>query len=860
MTEVNIRYNPYRLKTDMTINGSPLEKDSALSLAIKEKRLQTWIGKLPEMLKDDRNSQEFSIKFHGNTLDYDDVKDSFEHACKKGVIRKYTTTFEEAVGDSEVYNKILGTYNDLMNDPYFKDAMKEADREGLQDAIKRVENNIFPIHVIATMSAGKSTIINALLGTKLMPSKNEACTAIITEILDNDGDKFSAVVYDSNNEVIEKVPNLTYEIMNELNNNVDVARVAAEGDIPFLDVNETRLKLVDTPGPNNARNEFHKETTYRDINQATENLILYVLNYTQLATNDDANLLNVIAEQIKKGGRETRDRFIFVLNRIDTVNMGEDSVVGAINAAKAYLEKRGIDDPQIFPCSAYLALGIQTLLADIDPCDRDAVEEAVEKYNNDSIDDVARLVRKINRNEDLHLEQYSTLSPSEQEKLRDALDKAKDNDDKKTQALIHSGIRSIESAIKVYVKKYAKTKKIRDFVYPLEKQLYQIKKETEAKLAALSGGKVAEEIQRRSQAVREMIDKGEEANKFKERIDGIDPVPEIKNTAEKLVDDVNIQLTKSFKYLGEKIDGRDKAMEFINRFCDDAADAVANLCVQLEVLVNQNLTETGTKLIEEYKDKLEGFDENAGSGLDFKSSDFVAGVLSRLKTTGADYSSTGKKRSQQERGVDDIHKTEIEKTTREVIKMEKVKKEVQDGVKQVQTGEERVVVGTHQEKTGTRTVRQKRRGLLGFLGFTKKVEEDVYETFEDVEYRPTYEYVPNIKEVIEEVPTIQQEITEKKHYVVYVADLQRKLVTPLKKQLDEEVKELVVVAGNWVDDLKNQFLKSFDELDRIIKSKYEELESYTKAQDSFERKKAEIEEQLMFIEDNLKELSDALDV
>ncbi|MBP3665407.1 MAG: dynamin family protein, partial [Tyzzerella sp.] len=38
------------------------------------------------------------------------------------------------------------------------------------------ENNVFPVIVMATMSSGKSTLINALLGQQVLPSKNEACT------------------------------------------------------------------------------------------------------------------------------------------------------------------------------------------------------------------------------------------------------------------------------------------------------------------------------------------------------------------------------------------------------------------------------------------------------------------------------------------------------------------------------------------------------------------------------------------------------------------------------------------------------------------------------------------------------------
>lgn len=861
MTEVYIRYNPYRLTTVMTINGNPLSEDSSLAQAISGKRLQSWIGSLPEMLKNERGSREFQIRFHGNALDYDDVKDSFEQARKKGVISDYNTMCEEAVGDSDVYESILHTYNDLMGDPYFTDSLSKSDREGLEGAIKRVQNNIFPIHVIATMSSGKSTLINALLRRKLMPSKNEACTAIITEILDDDGKDFSAIVYDRNDNEIKTIAQLTYEIMNELNSNEDVSRVSVEGNIPFLEVTETRLRLVDTPGPNNARNENDRETTYRNINSAIDNMILYVLNYTQLTTDADEKILHYVAEEIKKGGKETRDRFIFVLNKMDAVT-NDDSIAHAIDVTKTYLAKHGIDDPQIFPCSAFTALGLRTLLTDIDPYDSDAVDAAAEI--NEDISDVANLVRKINRKDELHLEQYSTLTPSEQEKLRNRLVNAQEKGDKKTEALIHSGICSIESAIKAYVQKYAKAKKIRDFVAPLEEQLHQAEKETRAKLTALSGGEEAIEIQRRSQAICDMIQQGEEAKTFKKKIEAIDPVPDIKTAAEKMIDEANIQLTKRFKYLGEKIEGRQNALNFINAFSDDAAEVLSSLSAQLEILVEKDITETGTELILAYQDKLEGFDNSVGSKLDFSTSDLVSGVLSRMKTSAIDYSPSGTKRSQQESNVDDVHQDEVEEYTVDVIKMKEVRKTVQDGVERVQTGEERVVVGTHEEEVGTKIVPNPRRGFLAGLRdkiFGMRYEEvPDYKKFEDVEYRPTYEYVPKMKEVIEEIPTIEQETRERTHYVVPVADLQRKLVTPIRQQLDGDVAELIEVASVCIENLKTQFLDSFDEVDELIKSKYSELESYTQQQDVLDQRKNECNSMLTFIQDNLKELADALNV
>lgn len=91
------------------------------------------------------------------------------------------------------------------------------------------------------------------------------------------------------------------------------------------------LMLVDTPGPNNAQNQEHKNTTYRTVNNDSNNLILYVLNGTQLGTTDDANLLRYVAEQMKKGGKQMRDRFLFVINKMDQFNPEGEDIGGPLN-------------------------------------------------------------------------------------------------------------------------------------------------------------------------------------------------------------------------------------------------------------------------------------------------------------------------------------------------------------------------------------------------------------------------------------------------------------------------------------------------------------------------------------------------
>ena len=361
MTHVYVKYNPYRMETQINVNGKNIEEDSILYKVVRGKRLQEWVGKFPEMLVEELNTVDFEIEFHGMPLDWDDFEDAFTQAKQDGKIKNLKLQFSEGRSDDDINDKIVSVFSDLQDGPVddFRDPK-------LIRAFNNINNSIFPINVIATMSSGKSTLINALLGKKLMPSKNEACTATITEILDNDMETFEAVVYDKDDVVLQEVPHLTYEVMNELNDNSEVSKIAAKGNIPFLDARSTALMLVDTPGPNNSQCEEHERTTYKAINNDSNNLILYVLNGTQLSTNDDKRLLEYVAEQMKKGGKQVRDRFIFVINKMDCFNPEEEDIGKAIIAAKRYLGAYGIEDPQIFPCSAYTALNIRTYFEEID--------------------------------------------------------------------------------------------------------------------------------------------------------------------------------------------------------------------------------------------------------------------------------------------------------------------------------------------------------------------------------------------------------------------------------------------------------------------------------------------------------------
>ena len=444
------------------------------------------------------------------------------------------------------------------------------------------------MNVVATMSAGKSTLINALLNKKLMPAKQEACTATITEIKDNDTDYFNAIVYDKQEKNIGSYENITYSMMEELNSDHNVSKIRIEGNIPFVSSNDVSLVLVDTPGPNNSRDPKHKAATYRMISESSKPLVLYIMNATQLAVDDDNNLLSYVAESMKVGGKQSRDRFIFVVNKLDTFNMAEDSVVATLNKVRDYLSDNGIENPNIYPTSALTALNIRTILPKNLGDDDEETDET--KYK----------VRKFNRNEEMHFEKYAPLPASVKMKITNRLHETVN---KNEQALIHSGIVSIEEAISLYVEKYAKTAKIKNIVDTFIKRIESAHTFETAREQISQNEEQNKSIIERIEAIESKLASGEEAKSFREQIEKLNYDREISNLADEVFTEAQKKITNYLGGSDKKIPRQqaENVCEVFSRFADNLQ---AEVQVRLEDLILKNVKGNAIELLEVYKKKL----------------------------------------------------------------------------------------------------------------------------------------------------------------------------------------------------------------------------------------------------------------
>lgn len=591
---VFIKYNPFMLKTEIYIEGEPTRSDSVFG-AVKEKRLQEWVDELPEKLYDECAAKTFDIEFHGTTPDYDDVLAVVEDANKRGY--SITLTHIPARDFDDKEQAIAEIFEKIKTGPF-----EELRQPDLINAFELARKSEFEVSVVATMSSGKSTLINAFLGQRLMPAKQEACTATITRIKDADMDHFIASAYDREGVLIKNVDPLTYDEMTKLNSDPSVSEIDAVGDIPVVPADRMALVLVDTPGPNNSRDPEHKATTMRMLNSSSKALVIYVMNATQLHTNDDNTLLDIVADSMRTGGRQSRDRFIFVVNKLDDFKKGEDSVEKALNNVRDYLRDKGIEDPNIFPASALTALNIRTVLASPAGFDEDDIDEAELK------------VKKFNRNEEMYFERYAPLPLSVRNDIGERLKKAAHNGETNAQALIHCGIVPIEEAIRLYVMKYAKTAKIKNIVDTFFNKLESAECFVKAQEAIASEEKKREAILGSISVIEAKLANGEESKAFRQKVDAIDFSSEINEDIAKVVQKAQKQVWKETSAAKSKKYEKREAEFIIRDFADLAEKLQAEVRVKLEEIIENGVKKSAVRQLDEYRNRLGSLAKEIGAG------------------------------------------------------------------------------------------------------------------------------------------------------------------------------------------------------------------------------------------------------
>lgn len=587
MKEVYIKYNPYRIETDITVDGKNLAENSHLGESISSGiRLQEWIEELPQNLIDEYNDREFNIEFYGTLLDFEDLTEVFNEYCEQGLLTVKLN--RKPAKESHDKEKLIDcVFEKIQNGPFSE--LRDIE---IINAFEHAKSSDFEVCVVATMSAGKSTLINSMLRTKLMPSKQEACTSIITKLKDNDSSHWQAEVYNKENRLIEAHENLSISTMERLNSDENVSVIKATGNIPFVTADDVSLILIDTPGPNNSRDPEHKRVQSEFLNKSSKSLVLYIMEGT-FGTDDDNALLERVAESMSVGGKQSKDRFIFVVNKMDNRNTEDGDTSQTLTRIRSYLKKHGIINPNLFPAAALPALNIRRI-------------KNGEIVDEDTADETELKVKKLNRNENFHFETYASLPASIRGEINRQLSEASINGDLEGQALIHTGVVSIEAAIRQYVQKYAKTAKIKNivdtFIHKLDALdcLENTKKELASRLDQ------NEEIVKQIELIEHKIGDVKEAKAFEESVEQV--VLQVDDEAKNVVEEIIKKFQAKIRNKIDELRGKEIEIALVEHEVSELAQFARrlepNFQAELDELIKNNLIKSSQALLKTYRDKL----------------------------------------------------------------------------------------------------------------------------------------------------------------------------------------------------------------------------------------------------------------
>lgn len=252
----------------------------------------------------------------------------------------------------------------------------DVDVVNLKSLKKLISNNEYSVSILGTMKSGKSTLINALLGTDLMPSENQACTLTNTEIIHSESENIVKKIYDDKSIDLIKGKNLSEKFLQDVRN----SRQSNQNREFIYEINhnikclsdihkKNKFKLVDTPGYNEMSGlGVDRETIHKIFkNQLKKtNFIVYVFDYKYYKSNENIEILNEI-KAIRPDLIENNN-ICFVVNKVDLISYKDGSIESIEYDINEVLSTIGLGGKKIISLSSKKAL-LSNIIRDKDKLD-----------------------------------------------------------------------------------------------------------------------------------------------------------------------------------------------------------------------------------------------------------------------------------------------------------------------------------------------------------------------------------------------------------------------------------------------------------------------------------------------------------
>ena len=798
MINISIKHNPFTVETTFLVDGK--QPNIRAFSEFSSQRFQQWIERLFDELNEHFNgAKDFSVEFQGIESDYLDLVAATEEAKAKGM-NIHLAKFTQAENADTRLAKIQNLVDEAIEHPLLKDKINENPR--VIEDLEASFNKEFDIYVAATMSSGKSTLINAMLGADLLPAANEATTAPIAKIYDTDMPlvEFVGQRFNFNHECVDPAQPVTLETLQDWNKREDTLVIEIEGNVSGMAKrDEVRLVLSDTPGPNNSQTDEHSNTTMKHMKDTKKNpLILYILNATQLGINDDKNTLQMISEIVKSGGKQSKDRFIFVVNKMDMFDpeKGED-INNVLKNVRNYLENNGIENPNIYPVSANLTRLLRKYAVNPDSLsrsERNALRGMEELFNEEPTMDML---------------QYMNLTKTVKEKLENG---------KYSLVEKRSGLPAVEKVIDTYIEKYNLPERVFRAYRALDNVIRECSNEAELVKSLDISEKESVELQKQIQQIEKVKSDSSKTGHYIQKLkkEGV-PLPE---DIVKQVNEIEMSINKKIRDFSKSFTGSVDpltAQRKLNLMKDDVDFAYKNVTTSYDCILDNVDREMKERLDREYQEYVKGIFD--------KAEDSNSAKLPQLQHM----------RVQIEKAfIKDLDDEEIdvEQVYSHTEKVQVGTKKVRVGTERVKTGTQRVKTGTERVKTGTKRVKVGERSTSSWWNpFSWGDTENIYEDRDVFEERDVFENrdVFEERDVFEDREVYEDKAVMKDVHKVNLAKLWEKrgkeiviqfnqLTSAATKRVDEHQKQLV---DKYIGFMEEQFNPRVDAIINDLKGKLE---------------------------------------
>lgn len=337
-------------------------------------------------------------------------------------------------------------------------------------------SDVVPICVLGNYSAGKSTFINALIGSEILPSGTEPVTAKIYKISRSKYQdrafvkcqylgfdvaiQFTATETRFDSGMIENIlskslkeafvgmesesisvrVNRALSVINDYENEVESPEISdlIEVEIPFVNgilaKSQHPFVIFDTPGSNSASNARHLQVLKEAMANMTNGLPIFLSTPDSLDSTDNENLYHIIRDMDELDSRFT----MIVVNKADSAGIQRrGSTLVEQNRILSQAVPRNLYSGGLFYVSSILGLGSKIDGKFVDYVYEDIYDAQVDRYENQ------------NHKHYRTLYMYN-IQPAQLKNRADELAASQDN-----LVYANSGLFTVETEIEAFAGKYS---------------------------------------------------------------------------------------------------------------------------------------------------------------------------------------------------------------------------------------------------------------------------------------------------------------------------------------------------------------------------------------------------------------------